>query len=43
MDEWRMRNEAVVMLHVGLGSGVGSSVGMKKGEMAERSEQEQDD
>lgn len=32
-----MRNDAEVMLHDSLGSAVGSSVGMKKGEMADRS------
>lgn len=37
MEEWRIRNDAEVMLHDSFGRGVGSSVGMKNGEMAERS------
>ena len=32
-----MRNDAEVMLQVSFGSGVGSSVGMKNGEMADKS------
>lgn len=32
-----MRNDAEVMLHVSLGRAVGSSVGMKNGEMADKS------